>query len=57
MPVEPDEMPVPQPTPEIKQPSDPKEPEIPQEDPENIPPEIAPGETEKPEHRPQQPGY
>jgi hypothetical protein len=36
------EMPVPNQNPEIKQPSDPKEPEIPKEDPQIIPDELPP---------------
>ncbi len=38
------EMPVPKETPEINQPSDPKEPEVPQEDPQLIPDEYPPEE-------------
>jgi len=49
MPVEPDEMPLTKPAPEIKQPYDPKEPEIPEEDNENLPQELPPGEANTPE--------
>jgi hypothetical protein len=49
MPVEPDEMPIEPGRQEIKQPKDPKEPEIPKEDNENIPEELPPGETKRTE--------
>ena len=52
MPFEPDEAPVPKPTPEIDQPHDPHEPEIPQEDKENIPAELPPGGPPQPEVTP-----
>jgi hypothetical protein len=51
MQVEPDEMPVRPPAPEINQPSDPKEPQIPEEDPGNIPQELPP-EPAKPSETP-----
>ena len=38
------EMPAPKETPEINQPNDPKEPEVPQEDPQVVPDELPPGE-------------
>ncbi|WP_184546136.1 hypothetical protein [Mucilaginibacter sp. FT3.2] len=38
------EMPVPKKTPEINQPSDPKEPDVPQEDPQIVPDEYTPQE-------------
>lgn len=44
IPSEPQEMPERQDTPEIKQPTDPKVPEIPQEDPDRVPDEMPPGE-------------
>jgi len=37
-------MPVPKETPEINQPNGPKEPEVPQEDPQVVPDELPPGE-------------
>jgi hypothetical protein len=46
IPNEPQEMPVRKDEPEIKQPNDPKVPEIPQEDPQRIPDEIPPEEPE-----------
>jgi hypothetical protein len=42
IPNEPEEMPVRKDEPEIKQPADPKVPEIPQEDPDRIPDEVPP---------------
>ena len=47
IPNEPQEMPVRKEEPQIKQPNDPKIPEIPQEDPERIPVEIPPEDPEK----------
>ena len=44
IPNEPQEMPEREDTPEIKQPTDPKVPEIPPEDPDRVPDEIPPGE-------------
>ncbi|MFI5162961.1 MAG: hypothetical protein ACHQHN_16890 [Sphingobacteriales bacterium] len=56
MPIEPDEMPVQKPEPEIKQPNDPGPAGIPQENPERIPVELPP-DTSKPDHdEPEQPG-
>ena len=47
MPIEPDEMPVTPERPEIRQPTDPGEPQVPEEGRENVPQEMPP--TEKPE--------
>jgi hypothetical protein len=52
MPVEPDEMPVNPGSPEIRQPTDPGEPAMPEEAPENIPQELPPDEPIRPEVNP-----
>lgn len=52
MPNEPDEMPVTPERPEIRQPTDPGEPEMPEEGPGNIPNELPPDETDQPELNP-----
>jgi hypothetical protein len=49
------EMPAPKKRPEIAQPNDPKEPEIPEEDPEKIPEELPPN-VNSPEDPPLNPG-
>jgi hypothetical protein len=49
MPNEPEEFPLTREKPEITQPHDPKEPEFPQEDPQQEPEEMPPGETGMPE--------
>jgi len=56
MPKEPEEIPLQKPEPEIRQPSDPKVPEIPQEDPERMPQELPPDTTNPDKHDPEQPG-
>jgi hypothetical protein len=56
MPIEPDEMPVQKPEPEIRQPNDPRPAEIPQEDPERIPQELPPDTSNPDRHEPEQPG-
>lgn len=42
---EPQEMPEQTPAPEIKQPTDPQQPEVPQEAPDEVPPEISPDDS------------
>ncbi|MCR8557257.1 hypothetical protein KXD93_06375 [Mucilaginibacter sp. BJC16-A38] len=49
------EMPVPEKTPEINKPADPREPEIPNEDPQVVPDEFPP-EDNPPEESPANPG-
>ena len=52
MPGEPDEMPVQPERPDIQQPSDPGEPQTPEEAPGNLPQEVPPGEAGQPEIKP-----
>lgn len=52
MPNEPEEIPVQPERPEIRRPADPGEPQLPEEAPDNLPQEVPPGETEKPEINP-----
>jgi hypothetical protein len=56
MPNEPDEMPLHKPEPEIKQPNDPKTPDIPEEHPEREPEELPPSTPSPDEMPPEQPG-